>query len=382
MNMNVYLDSAATTKVDERVLEAMLPYLRENFGNPSSHYELGREAKKAIDDAREIIASAINAKPTEIIFTSGGSEANNMAIKCTMTEMRGSVVTSNIEHHSVLNSCKDIKRLLNCNTFFAKNDENGIITADAVDMASRWDTSLVSIMMVNNEIGTIEPIKEIADFCQAHNMVIHTDAVQAFGHIPIDVKNLDVDLLSASGHKIHAPKGVGFLYMREHLGKYIYPLISGGQQERGLRASTENVASIVGLGKATELMMANMEWNQAHAKTLCEYLLEKLSDVPECHVNNDILVTDYRHINLNIDGIPAEVMLGMLDAVGVYVSSGSACNSDSGEPSHVLKAIGLSDEDANSSIRVSIDTETTKRDIDLFVGLLKSNIQTYKGVVA
>lgn len=382
MNLNIYLDSAASTRVSDEVLDAMLPYLKDSYGNPSSHYGLGYEAKKAIENAREIVAAAINADPSEIYFTSGGSEANNMAIKCCNVDGRGSYLTSKIEHHSVLNACQQMKRLCNMDTLFAKNDANGIVTVDAIEQAVRYDTTMCSIMMVNNEIGTIEPIKEIAEYCADYNILMHTDAVQAFGHLPIDVKDLNVDLLSASGHKIHAPKGVGFIYISNYLYSYSHPLINGGQQERGLRASTENVASIVGLGKATELMMSKMEWNRTHSKALCGRLLEQLTQIPECHVNNDISVTDYRHINFRIDGIPSDAMLGLFDNVGVCISSGSACNSESGEPSHVLKAIGLSDEEANSSLRVSLGDELTKRDIDLFVQLLQSNIEMYKGVVA
>lgn len=375
----IYLDHAATTPISKPVLDAMMPYLTESYGNPSSHHGLGIDAKKAVNNAREIIAAAINANPNEIYFTSGGSEANSLAIKSCTVDHRGSWITSKIEHHSVLNACQQLKHLCNIDTLFAENDANGLITIEAIDKVQRWDSDYCSIMMVNNELGTIEPIAEIGEYCADYNMLFHTDAVQAFGKLPIDVRAMKLDMLSASGHKIHAPKGVGFVFLREGLNNYADPLINGGQQERGLRGGTENVAAIVGLGKATEIAIANMQNNNTHDKLMCERLLEGLNRIDGCHVNCDISVTDYRHINFRIDGIQSEVMLSLLDTVGVCVSSGSACNSDSGEPSHVLTAIGLSDEQANSSLRVSLGDGTTKRDIDLFLMLLKSNIEMIKG---
>ncbi len=380
--MNIYLDSASTTSITPQVLDAMMPYLTIHYGNPSSHHFLGQESRRAIENARKIIADSIGAKPSEIYFTSGGSEANNLAIKCMTLDHRGSWVTSKIEHHSIHNACKQLKQQFNIDTLYANNDKNGIVTPDDIYNAQRWDTQYCSIMMVNNEIGTIEPIKEIGEYCWEYNILFHTDAVQAFGHIPIDVTELKCDLLSVSGHKIHAPKGIGFVFIREGIEQLADPLIAGGQQERGLRAGTENVAAIVGLGEATRIAMESMESNYTHEKKLCLRLLEGLSTIAECHVNNDISVTDYRHVNFRIDGIDAAVMLSAFDAVGVCLSSGSACNSDSTEPSHVLKAIGLSDEEANSSLRVSLGEGLTKRDIDLFISLLKSNIQMIKGVAA
>lgn len=373
----IYLDSAATTPISQPVFEAMEPYLKGNFANPSSHYTIGYEASRAIDHAREIIAASINAKPSEIIFTSGGSEANNIAIKCATVDHRGSIVTSKIEHHSVSNACKQLKSWWGIDTMFADNDSDGLVTVEDIERACRWDTSICSVMMVNNEIGTIEPIAEIGEFCYDQYMIFHTDAVQAFGHIPIDVKKLRCDLLSCSGHKLHAPKGVGFLYVREGIG--IEPLIIGGQQEHGLRAGTENVASIVGLGRATEIAMANMQSNRLHDRQLCELLLQRLAQIPECHVNCNISKTDYRHVNFRIDGIAAEVMLGLLDTQGICVSSGSACNSNSGQSSHVLQAIGLSEEAANQSLRISLGEHLSVNDIEMFIRFLASNIQLIKG---
>ncbi len=382
MNLNLYLDSAATTSISQPVLEAMMPFLTESFGNPSSHYALGYEARTAVDNSREIIAAAIGANPNEIYFTSGGSEANSLAIKGCTFDHRGSWVTSRLEHHSVLNACKQLKRDYNIDTLFAENDENGIVTVESIDKAQHWNTEYCSIMMVNNEIGVIEPIAEIGEYCQDYNMLFHTDAVQAFGKLPINVREMNIDMLSASGHKIHGPKGIGFVFLREGLEQFAEPIINGGQQERGMRGGTENVAAIVGLGKATEIALNNMENNNLHDKKLCLRLIEGLNSIEGCHVNCDISVTDYRHVNFRIDDIPAEVMLSALDAVGVCVSSGSACTSESNEPSHVLKAIGLSDKEANESIRVSIGDALTKRDIDLFLNLLRSNIEMIKGVAA
>ncbi len=379
----IYLDSAATTKILPEVLDTMMPYLTEQYGNPSSHYTLGTEVKKAVEHSREIISDMINVKPQEIYFTSGGSEANTWAIKGVRNAYhirQLHIISTSFEHHSVLEALETRRDVQNDMEYALVNpDINGIVTADSIANKFKLNTRLVSCMMVNNEIGTIQPIKDIASRCQNEGIICHTDAVQAFGYQKIDVKDLGIDMLSASGHKIYAPKGVGFLYISDEIKNQMSSLINGGQQERGLRGSTENVAAIVGLGKAAEIANNNMNHNNDYIKKLCKKLLLALKDIPGVHTNVDPTLTDYRHISIRIDDVRAEELLAMLDTVGVCVSSGSACNSDSNQPSHVLKAIKLTDDEANSTIRISLSEQNTTEELKYFIAYLQEFIKILRG---
>lgn len=362
----IYLDNAATTRISEPVLNAMMPYLREEYGNPSSAYSLGIKARDAIEEAREKVAHLINAEPEEIYFTSGGSEANNWAIDGYTT------LTSKIEHPSILNRfcgksvCVDGKGFVNTN----------IIRQEVSDVA--W--GLVSVMTANNEIGTIQPVREIADICNEHDVYFHTDAVQAFGQIPINVKAMKIDLLSASGHKIHAPKGVGCLYVRE--GVEIAPLISGGHQESGKRAGTENVASIVGFGEAAYQAEKTMSSRSEYVTQMRDYLIKNLcNEITGSHINGSMEHRLPGNISLTINRVSAETLVFMLDRLyGICISAGSACTTGSQKPSHVLKAIGLSDDEARSTIRLSLDETLTIDDANGVIEALKSCTARLRGI--
>lgn len=369
----IYLDSAATTPMDPKVVDAMEPFLNSNFGNPSSHYHLGQVSRQAIEQSREIIASMLGCKPHEIYFTSGGSESNTWAIKgLDSPYIKSHILSSTQEHHSVINA---VKSRYNSSYSFINADNEGVV--DYNELTSLLDSSsinnpiLCSIQTVNNETGIIQPIKKMAVKCKDYGVVFHTDAVQAFGHMKLNVKDLNVDMLSASGHKIHGPKGIGFLYISDDIRHRMHPLINGGQQEDGIRGSTENVAAIVGLGVAASLAKESMSKNYIRTRNLAIYLLSLLYKIPGVHTNVNLSLTDYRHISIRLNGVRAEEMLALLDTVDVYVSSGSACSSNSNQPSHVLNAIGLSDDDANSTIRVSLNSDNTKEDMETFVTYLE-----------
>lgn len=372
--MKIYLDNAATTPVRPEVKDAMMPWLMNEYGNPSSHYELGHTAADAIWSARKTIASMINAEPEEIFFTSGGSESNTWAINglYNINEC-GPFVTSAIEHHSILNNRKK-KKIVHV-------DENGSIYLDSLREAISYNTPLVAVMMVNNEIGTIEPIKEVDKICYEADTFLHVDAVQAFGHIPIDVKQyLGVSTLSASGHKIGAPKGVGFLYIQKDVQKLYNPLIYGGQQEFGMRGGTENVASIVGFAKTCELAKNEIDIvqnrNRSYLCAMWHDLREAFDD--EVWINGHEIWSPNRignNLNILFHGVRAEELMELLNFNGVYVSSGSACNSDSNEPSHVLKELGLSDDDANASIRISLGYQTTGEEIAIATKNIINNVE-------
>lgn len=371
----IYFDNAATTPVSKEVLDAMLPYLTEQYGNPSSMYSLGFEAKRAIDNAREIIAAAIGADPDEIYFTSGGTESNNWALNSLYNLSGQNIIISNIEHHSIQYSAKNLQMKHNTSVAVVRADNAGYINYHDIERKIRYDTSLCSIMTINNEIGTIQDIYNIGSVCHKNDVFFHTDAVQAFGHKKIDVKQNHIDMLSASGHKLHGPKGVGFLYISKELtGRYklVHPYILGGQQERGLRASTENVAGIVGLGKATEIAMRDYSKNKELYKELFTRLLAGVEQIPGSHMN---AAGDYRYFNVRFDNVRAEELMGLLDTQGICVSAGSACASQSGEPSHVLKAIGCSNDEANSSIRISFGDQNTIEEVDEFLKYLKMDIE-------
>lgn len=371
----VYLDNAATTPVKPEVLEEMLPYFTEEFGNPGGNYSLGDTSKTAIRNARNVIAKTIHADPNEIFFTSGGSEGDNLAIRgIADTYAFGHIITTAVEHKAILNSCRYLEGKGYTVTYL-QPDERGYISPEQVESAITDDTILVSVMMVNNEIGTVMPIKEIADVCHKHGVTFHTDAVQAYGHKPnIDVKKLNIDLLTVSGHKFHAPKGTGFVYIRK--GIRIQPLILGGGQESGMRSGTENVPGIVGLAKAAEIAHNKIEAKYEYVLGLRDHMIERIiSEIPKTALNGTLLLRSANNVNIRINGVSGESLLVLLDMRGISASTGSACNSADGKPSHVLKAIGLTDDEARSSVRFTLDDGLTIDDIDYAVDVLKECVE-------
>lgn len=380
---SIYLNNASTTKIRREVCKAMDPYIRLFYGNASDYNKLGDISKRAIEAAREIIAASINCSPDEVYFTSGGTEANNTVIKGLINKYHfhpAHIISSNIEHHSIIGALESRLRLHNDIDYNLVPVENsGVMDVTKITDTFKLHTDLVSIMTVNNELGTIQPIKKIAEKCQDNGIIFHTDAVQAYGHMKIDVSAMGIDLMSVSGHKFHGPKGVGFLYMSNRVKNRFEPLISGGQQERYFRASTENVPGIVGLGKAAMIAMENMDKNEAHEYMLKKTLEQEIKRLNNVHVNGKINYTDSRHLNIRVDGCRGEELQALFNEQRIYISTGSACNSQSGEPSHVLKAIGLSDDEANSSIRISLGDLNTKEDIETFIYCLKQNIGILRG---
>lgn len=361
----IYLDNAATTRVRPEVAEAVLPAMTEVYGNASSVHSFGREAKKAIERARAQVAAAIGAKKEEIYFTAGGSESDNWAIKGAAHALRKKgmhILTTAIEHHAVLHTCRALEKE-GFEVTYLPVDEYGLVTAAQVEAALRPDTILVTVMAANNEIGTIEPIEEIGAVCKAHNVLFHTDAVQAVGHMPLDVNAMHIDMLSLSGHKFYAPKGVGALYLRT--GVRIENLIEGGAQERNRRAGTENVPGIVGMGKAIELITAEMDEENARISALRDRLIAGiLEKIPESRLNGHPTKRLPGNVNVSIRYIEGEALLLSLDMAGIAGSSGSACTSGSLDPSHVLLAIGLPHEIAHGSLRLTIGRDNTQEEID------------------
>ena len=363
MNKPIYLDNAATTRVYPEVVDAMSPYFTEYFGNPSSIYSFAGKAKEAVDKARSILAKGIGARPEEIYFTAGGSEADNWAIKAA-AEACGDkgkhIITSKIEHHAVLHTCEYLKKK-GYEITYLDVDEKGSINLEELKRAIRPDTILISVMTANNEIGTIEPIEQIGAVAKEHGILFHTDGVQAFGHIPMDVDAMNVDMLSASAHKINGPKGIGFLYIRK--GVKIRSFIHGGAQERQRRAGTLNVPGIVGFGKAAELAFAHMEDHAAYETELRDYLIERvLAEIPHSRLNGERQKRLPGNANFCFRFIEGESMLIWLDRQGICGSSGSACTSGSLDPSHVLLAIGLPHETAHGSLRLTLSYENTKEE--------------------
>lgn len=381
MSKLIYMDNAATTAVKPEVFEKMKPYFMENYSNPSSVYSFAGEAKKVVDDARDIIAGALNAKAAEIYFTGGGSEADNWAIKATAEAYKNKgkhIITSAIEHHAVLHTCGWLERH-GYEVTYLPVDENGTVSPEKVEEAIRPDTILISIMFANNEIGTIEPIKEIGEIAKKHGVLFHTDAVQAFGHVPIDVQEMHIDMLSASGHKFHGPKGIGFMYMRNglKLGSFIH----GGAQERSRRAGTHNVPGIVGMGEAAQIAMEQLEANAAKETEVRDYLIARVEkEIPYIKVNGHRENRLPNNINICFRFIEGESLLIMLDQKGICASSGSACTSGSLDPSHVLLAIGLPHEIAHGSLRLTISEDTTKEDADFVVDNLKSIVERLRSM--
>ncbi|WP_408069936.1 cysteine desulfurase family protein [Butyrivibrio sp. JL13D10] len=370
----IYLDNAATTKVNQDVLEAMLPYFSLQFANPSASHHFGLEAKKAVEKAREYCAELIGADPSEIIFTSGGTESDNTAI-FNVPENRH-IISSMAEHHAVLNPCKKIEELGRCVTALSPG-ENGDVSASAIESALEEDTALVSVMTANNEIGTITDIKSIGILCRSRNILLHTDAVQAFGHIPIDVNDMKIDLLSASGHKLGAPKGVGLLYVRK--GVRISPYLYGGGQEQGLRSGTLNVPSIVGLGEAARLSRLHMSERSGAETELRDYLISRvLSEISGARLNGSRESRLPGNAHFTIPGVNGAEIMEILSGNEIYISTGSACSSSNSRPSHVLTAIGMSAAEARSSIRVTLNYENTREEIDIFIQKLKEYVEALR----
>ena len=376
--MDIYLDNSATTKLDKEVLKEMLPYLQENYGNPSSVYRIGRE-NKAIEDARKQVAKVLNANTEEIYFTSGGSESDNMALKgvAFANQDKGRhIITSKIEHPAVLDTCKELERH-GFEITYINVDKNGIVDLKQLETSIREDTILISIMFANNEIGTIEPIKNIGRIAKQYNILFHTDSVQAIGNIKIDVKELGIDLLSLSAHKFYGPKGIGALYVRDGINFRKY--LNGGHQERNKRAGTENVAGIVGLGKAITLAYNNFEDKNKYLYNLRTYLINEIkNNIPDIRINGDIEKRLQGNINISVNGVEADNILTELDKRGIFISTGSACTTGSIESSHVLKAIGLSDTEAHSSIRISLGKYNTKDELKHFSKELKEIIENLR----
>ena len=372
MERLIYLDNAATTKTAPEVVEAMLPYFTEHFGNPSSVYGFAAANKEVITRQREIIADTLGAKSNEIYFTAGGSESDNWALIATAEAYASKgkhLITSKIEHHAILHTCEYLEKK-GFEVTYLDVDENGIVDLEQLKSAIREDTILISIMYANNEIGTIQPIREIGAIAHEHGILFHTDAVQAFGQVPINVDEDQIDMLSASRHKLNGPKGIGFLYIRK--GVKIRSFIHGGAQERRRRAGTENVPGIVGFGKAVERAVSTMEARTKKERELRDYLIERIEkEIPYCRLNGDRTKRLPNNVNFSFRFIEGESLLIMLDMKGICASSGSACTSGSLDPSHVLLAIGLPHEIAHGSLRMTLSEETTKEDLDYVVENLK-----------
>ena len=368
----IYMDNAATTPVKPEVLDAMLPYFTEKFGNPSSIYSISSENKKAITDAREVIAKPINTTPENIYFTAGGSESDNWALKATADAYASKgkhIITTKIEHHAILHTCEYLETK-GFEITYLDVDENGLVKLDELTAAIRPDTILISVMFANNEIGTIEPIAEIGKIAHEHGVLFHTDAVQAYTQVPIDVEAMNIDMMSTSGHKINGPKGIGFLYIRK--GVKIKSFIHGGAQERHRRAGTENVTGIIGLAKAAEIATANMKERTAEEIKVRDHLIERIEkEIPYAKLNGDRVKRLPNNVNFSFQFVEGESMLILLDSKGICASSGSACTSGSLDPSHVLLAIGLPHEIAHGSLRLTISDQITMEDADYVVDNLK-----------
>ena len=366
------MDNAATTPVKPEVLDAMLPYFTEKFGNPSSIYSISSENKKAITDAREVIAKTINTTPENIYFTAGGSESDNWALKATADAYASKgkhIITTKIEHHAILHTCEYLETK-GFEITYLDVDENGLVKLDELTAAIRPDTILISVMFANNEIGTIEPIAEIGKIAHEHGVLFHTDAVQAYTQVPIDVEAMNIDMMSTSGHKINGPKGIGFLYIRK--GVKIKSFIHGGAQERHRRAGTENVTGIIGLAKAAEIATANMKERTAEEIKVRDHLIERIEkEIPYAKLNGDRVKRLPNNVNFSFQFVEGESMLILLDSKGICASSGSACTSGSLDPSQVLLAIGLPHEIAHGSLRLTISDQITMEDADYVVDNLK-----------
>ncbi len=381
MEKTIYLDNAATTKTAPEVVEAMLPYFTEYYGNASSIYSVGAQAKKALNQARETIAETLGAAANEIYFTAGGSESDNWAIKATAEAYASKgkhIITSAIEHHAVLHTCQYLEK----NGFevtYVGVDENGILKLEELKAAIRPDTVLISVMFANNEIGTIQPIKEIGEIAKEKGILFHTDAVQAYGQLPINVDEYHIDMLSASGHKLNGPKGIGFLYIRK--GVKSRSFVHGGQQERGRRAGTENIPGIVGLATAAKRAFSILEEKTKKEIELRNFLIEKIEkEIPYCRLNGDRTKRLPNNVNFSFQFIEGESLLIMLDMKGICASSGSACTSGSLDPSHVLLAIGLPHEIAHGSLRLTVSEENTLEEMETVVEAVKEIVEKLRAM--
>lgn len=381
MSRLIYLDNAATTRVNEEVLQEMLPYFRENYSNPSAIYSFAAEGSKALDRAREQAAALIGAKREEIYFTAGGSESDNWAIKATAEAYKDKgrhIITSKIEHHAILHTCEYLEKK-GYEITYINVDENGQILLNELEEAIRPDTILISVMAANNEIGTIQPIAQIGKLAHEKGVIFHTDAVQAYGHIPLDADEMNIDMLSASGHKLGGPKGVGIMYIRK--GLKLRSFIHGGAQERSRRAGTSNVPGIVGFGKAAQLAEQSMKERSEKEIVLRDHLIKRvLEEIPYSRLNGDKTNRLPNNANFCFRFIEGESMLILLDQLGVCASSGSACTSGSLDPSHVLLAIGLPHEIAHGSLRLTLSEETTLEEIDFVVDELKKIIERLRSM--
>ena len=372
----IYLDNAATTKTAPEVVDAMFPYFSEYYGNASTIYSLGAESKKAMDHARQTIADSLGAKPEEIYFTAGGSESDNWALKATAEAYASKgkhIITTKIEHHAILHTCEYLEKR-GFEITYLNVDRDGLISLDELKAAIRPDTILISVMFAFIEIGTIEPIAEIGEIAKEHGVLFHTDAVQAYAQVPINVDEMHIDMLSASGHKLNGPKGIGFLYIRK--GVKIRSFVHGGAQERSRRAGTENIPGIVGLGSAVERAMRIMDSKSRKEIELRDYLIGRLeNEIPHCWLNGHRTKRLPNNINFSFLFIEGESMLIMLDMKGICASSGSACTSGSLDPSHVLLAIGLKHEEAHGSLRLTLSEESTKEEMDIVAEEVKKIVQ-------
>ncbi len=381
MSQRIYMDNAATTRVRPEVFEEMKAYFTEEYGNPSSAYTFAGKISQKVEDARELIAKSIGATAREIYFTGGGSESDNWAIKGVadaMKEKGNHIITSKIEHHAVLHTCEFLEKH-GFEVTYLDVDENGFVSPEDVKNAIRPETVLISIMFANNEIGTIEPIAEIGKIAHEAGVYFHTDAVQAFGHVPINVDELNIDMLSASGHKLGGPKGIGLLYIRK--GVKISNLIHGGAQERGKRGGTTNVAGVMGFAKAVELANKEMEENIAYESKLRDRLIEGIEkEIPYARINGDRKTRLSNNVNACFRFVEGESLLIMLDQKGICASSGSACTSGSLDPSHVLLAIGLPHEIAHGSVRLTLSAETTEEDVDYTIKALKEIVDRLRSM--
>ena len=382
MGKMIYLDNAATTKTAPEVVEAMLPYFTEMYGNPSSVYDFAGKSKDAVTKGREQIANVLGAKKEEIYFTAGGSEADNWALKATFEAYKSKgnhIITTKIEHHAILHTCEYLEKERGAKITYLDVDENGVVKLDELEKAITPETILISVMFANNEIGTLQPIKEIGMIAKEHGILFHTDAVQAFGQVPINVDELGIDMLSSSGHKLNGPKGSGFLYIRK--GVKIRSFVHGGAQERKRRAGTENVPGIVGFGVAAERAMHSMADRTAKEIQVRDHLISRItSEIPYVKLNGHPKKRLPNNVNVSFQFVEGESMLLMLDSFGICASSGSACTSGSLDPSHVLLAIGLPHEIAHGSLRLTLSEETTMEDADFVVDKLKDIVANLRSM--
>lgn len=374
--MTVYMDHAATTSTHPEVIRAMQPYFHDKFANPSGIYSIAKENHRVIEDSRQMIADTLHARKNEIYFTAGGSEGDNWALKeiADVYKKKGKhIITTKIEHHGILHTCEYLEQH-GFDVTYLDVDTNGRVDLEQMERAIRKDTILISVMFANNEIGTMEPIELIGKIARNHHILFHTDAVQAYGQVPIDVEQLQIDLLTASGHKFRGPKGTGFLYAKEGIKMQSY--IHGGAQEQGLRAGTENVPGIVGLATAAYIADATMEWRLKYETEIRDYMIQQiLETIPYCRLNGHRRNRLPNNINISFEFIDSGALLIMLDTLGICASGGSACTSASRKPSHVLQAIGLSDELSRGTIRLTIGEETTKKDADYVIACIKELVE-------